>query len=269
MSKENDGNVENSLDNILPQTTSTQKLFNSSGLDIPDNLLSEHKALDDDFQSLQYFNQTGVNDYNDVWYKWYHKHMKLEQKQQRDARFAKFSNNTTTDRVSDIECADVLLARTESLKQLATETADLINSLSSDENGGDCKWNGDMINSLFIAIPEYGTLKTDDIQANQKTSVCGKQHFAMEGRSRKVATKAETAHTKCPIKSTIPDDLVTGKVIFESIEHLKMVQEFICYLKKNPELPKPKYLVDCNLFSDNNMDAVQPKISFYHQLFGK
>lgn len=261
MSRENDGNAENGLENILPPTTSTQKLFNSSSLDRPNNLLSEHNVLDDNFLCNQYFKKTEVNDYSDIWYKWHHKHMKL----------ANFFNNTTTDRVNDIESADVLLAKTESnLKRLSIETADLINSLSSYKNGGDCKWNGDMmINSLFIAIPEYETLKTNDIQASQKKSLCGKQHFAIEDRSRKVTTKAVTAHTKCPTESTIPKDLATGKTIFEGIEHLKMVQKLICYLKKNPDLPKPKYLLDCNLFSDKNIDAVQPKVSFYYKLYGK
>lgn len=49
-------------------------------------------------------------------------------------------------------------------------------------------------------------------------------------------------------KLNCPEELRSLRTVFESILHLKSTQALIDYLKVHPELPRSKFLVDCNLF---------------------
>lgn len=232
--------VENCVENVFPPITIPQQLFRSS----------------------ENFNQTQTNTYNEIWFKCHQIYMKLEQRPIRDKKSTKLFNNTI-DHMENVDSANILLARTESnLKRFTKETATLINRLSSSQNCSDVgKWNGDMIKSLFIAVPKYGTSKTNIIPTIYKKYPLHKismvVHHLSVGRSNQTT-------------STISDDIETGKLLFEGIEHLKMVQELVGYLKNNLDVEKPKYLIDCQAFVDNDeMCSMQHKISFYQQLFEK
>lgn len=51
-----------------------------------------------------------------------------------------------------------------------------------------------------------------------------------------------------------PEELRSLRTVFEPILHLKSTQALIEYLKLHPELPRSKYLVDCNLFDDKKSE---------------
>lgn len=67
---------------------------------------------------------------------------------------------------------------------------------------------------------------------------------------------------------TCPPDLQSLKIVFNSILHLRSTQQLIDYLKKNPELPRAKFLVDSNMFdskpSQRANKSENPLWSYYY-----
>ena len=54
-----------------------------------------------------------------------------------------------------------------------------------------------------------------------------------------------------------PEDLQSLKIVFDSILHLSSTRQLVEYLKKNPELPRSKFLVDSGMFKDTKLGSVQ------------
>lgn len=208
-------------------------------------------------------NVTCVVGYSDQWFKWYNN-------KENPLRAKRCSRETMAETGSGEE----LITIDAKLSQLSAETARLINELSSGSgDGGGENWTGDMIKSQFGAIPTCETLKSMLLQPAEikylSRGVAEKlslPHLIVDDQFE-VCMTSETAEDRY-MKVTIADDWVTGKLIFDGIENLPAVKTFINILQNNPEVVKPKYLVESGAFvSSTNEFSVKNRISFYEKLF--
>jgi hypothetical protein len=67
-----------------------------------------------------------------------------------------------------------------------------------------------------------------------------------------------------------PPDLQSLKIVFDTILHLRSTQYLIEYLKKNPDLPRAKFLVDQNFFDPKSpfnryLSAERPLWSYFYK----
>ncbi|XP_070499423.1 uncharacterized protein [Chironomus tepperi] len=54
-----------------------------------------------------------------------------------------------------------------------------------------------------------------------------------------------------------PEDLQSLKTVFDSILHLSSTRQLVEYLKKNPELPRSKFLIDSGMFKEGKLGSMQ------------
>jgi hypothetical protein len=68
-------------------------------------------------------------------------------------------------------------------------------------------------------------------------------------------------------ETNCPPDIQSLKPVFDSILHLRSTRELIDYLKKHPELPRAKFLVDNKMFDKPSLKSetqIKPLWSYFY-----
>lgn len=131
----------------------------------------------------------------------------------------------------------------------------------------DCetKWTGDMIESLFTAMPELETLHTLDVQVDPVLSF--PREIANELNELEMVVEQQLEGLMRVSDPVALFNLASASVLFDGIEHLRTVEEFTQLWNDNQlNVEKPKHLIDLD---GGSITSVRNKMSFYDQLFGK
>lgn len=128
----------------------------------------------------------------------------------------------------------------EHIDNIATELADLFNSLSENQTDG---WDKDKIKALFGGGLDYEKLMA--APAAIPSTVLPRLEGRLQDFSEKYLRGEQPESSRI---GSIPTELTSGAVIFEGIDELITTKAFVRYLLKNPHIRRPKFLIDSGAF---------------------
>lgn len=145
-------------------------------------------------------------------------------------------------------------AAAEHIDVVATELADLFNSLSESEAE---KWDKERIKALFGGSLDYEKLMA--APAAIPSTVLPRLERKLHDFSEKYLRGERPEASRI---GSIPTELTSGTVLFEGIEELITTKAFVRYLLKNPHVRRPQFLIDSGAFEITTGNSSNKKRHF-------